>query len=464
MTNNPSLFPDHQTRQHTEDHLSRVLEAVRQRAGGHSVSPDIDLDAFRSALAEKTFDRPEELDTLINWTIENLKHGIVQMTHPGCFGLYNPSPSFAAECADRIASVFNPQVCLWSHAPVAVEIEKHVIANIARRAGLPAGSGGHFTSGGAEANNTALICALSAANPDFADHGARAFGGQPRLYASAECHLAWLKIAHMNGVGRTAVRLVPTDGRGRMNSDALAQIIQNDISAGDIPVMVAATAGTTNAGMVDPLHACADITARHGLWYHIDAAWGGALIASPKHHVILDGMERADSITIDAHKWFATTMGAGMFLTRNPAILAQAFRVSTGYMPHSNMVDDYYVNSVQWSRRFVGLRLFLSLGAAGWDGYARHVENAIQLMEHLVARLTALGWTHENASSMAVGCFTPPQGADPVEAIVERVVQSGKAWVSVARFEGKAVLRACITNGRSTQADIDILVEEIAKS
>ncbi|MDQ7018339.1 MAG: pyridoxal-dependent decarboxylase [Robiginitomaculum sp.] len=464
MAINPPLFPDHQTRQHSEAHLSHVLEMVRQRTGGRSVAPDIDLDAFRRALAEKTFDRPEELDTLINWTIESLKHGMVQMTHPGCFGLFNPSPSFAAECADRIASAFNPQICVWSHAPVAVEIEKHVIAHIAQRAGLPAGSGGHFTSGGAEANNTALICALSAASPDYAEQGARAFAGQPRLYASAESHLAWLKIAHMNGIGRTAVRLIATDGSGRMDQDALAQTIKTDITAGDVPVMIAATAGTTNAGMVDPLNACADIAKRHSLWYHIDAAWGGALIASPKYRAVLDGLSRADSITIDAHKWFATTMGAGMFLTRKTAILAQAFRVSTDYMPDSNVVDDYYVTSVQWSRRFVGLRLFLSLGAAGWDGYARHMENAIQLMEHLITRLTALGWTHENASSMAVGCFTPPKGADPVEVIVERVVQSGKAWVSVARFEGRAVLRACVTNGHSTMADIDILVDEITKS
>ena len=155
--------------------------------------------------------------------------------------------------------------------------------------------------------------------------------------------------------------------------------------------MIAATAGTTNAGMIDPLVACAEIARSYGLWYHVDAAWGGALIASDRLRGTLKGIEQADSITIDAHKWFATTMGCGMFLTRHADVLSSAFQVSTGFMPSNVPNLDPYVTTVQWSRRFLGLRLFLSLAAAGWDGYGKHVERSIELTELLKQRASRAG-------------------------------------------------------------------------
>ena len=137
------------------------------------------------------------------------------------------------------------------------------------------------------------------------------------FYVSRESHLAWLKIAHQAGIGRSAVRLVATDGSGRMDPQALASVLSDDREHGCVPVMIAATAGTTNAGMIDPLAACAELARSAGLWFHVDAAWGGALIASDRLRKILSGIEDADSVTIDAHKWFATTMGCGMFITRH---------------------------------------------------------------------------------------------------------------------------------------------------
>ena len=229
--------------------------------------------------------------------------------------------------------------------------------------------------------------------------GARAFSGPPIFYVSRESHLAWFKIAHQAGIGRTAVRLVATDGAGRMDASVLRDAVTTDRGEGCIPVMIAATAGTTNAGMIDPLTDCAQIARAAGAWYHVDAAWGGALIASDTRRAELAGIEQADSVTIDAHKWFATTMGCGMFLTSDAAALSSAFRVSTGYMPSNVAGVDPYVTSVQWSRRFLGLRLFLSLAAAGWDGYARHVERAIQLAALLKERLLARGWTIANQSN-----------------------------------------------------------------
>jgi glutamate/tyrosine decarboxylase-like PLP-dependent enzyme len=243
-----------------------------------------------------------------------------------------------------------------------------------------------------------------------------------------------------------------------MRTDALADAIAADLSRGCVPVMVVATAGTTAAGMIDPLQDCAEIARRAGAWFHVDAAWGGAAIASERHRHVLAGLEAADSVTIDAHKWFATTMGCGMFLARRPAVLSAAFRVSTGYMPSNVEHVDPYVTSVQWSRRFLGLRLFLSLAAAGWDGYAAHVEKAIDLAALLADRLRSLGWTIANASPLAVLCLAPPAGSADPATIVQRVLASGAAWISVATFEGRPVVRGCITNGETTPDDVVKLV------
>jgi glutamate/tyrosine decarboxylase-like PLP-dependent enzyme len=337
-------------------------------------------------------------------------------------------------------------------------MEAHVIRAIAARAGLPAGSGGHFTTGGAEANNTALTCALTRACPGFAQSGARAMPGAPTFYVSRESHLAWLKIAHQCGIGRGAVRLVETDGRGRMDAAALAAAIRTDQAAGDVPIMVAATAGTTNAGMVDPLAACAEVARETGMWFHVDAAWGGALIVDDGLRERLAGIHLADSLTIDAHKWFATTMGCGMFLIRDPALLSSTFQCSTTYMPSNDAGIDPYVNSMQWSRRFLGLRLFLSLATAGWEGYAAHVRRAIRLIALLRDELSSCKWTVSNDPVLAVLCVTPPPGSAPIRSIVQRVVGSGAAWVSVAVHERREVIRACVTHGETSDRDVMDLV------
>ena len=272
-----ALFPSTTDRARVNSFLGSELELAMARVAESSIVPTIDLSAFRSELAETfTFDKPLPLDWLLQWTIDRMEHGVVQMTHRRYFGLFNPAPSFPAQCADRITSAFNPQLASSASSPVPVELEKHLIRAVARRAGLADGATGHFANGGSEANYTSLLCALTAAHPRFAAEGARAFSGPPVFYASRECHIAWLKIAHQAGIGRNALHLVPTDGHGRMDPKALIDAIDMDRANGANPVMLAATAGTTGGGMIDPLAACAEIAASRGLWYHVDAAWGGA--------------------------------------------------------------------------------------------------------------------------------------------------------------------------------------------
>jgi len=453
-----ALFPTPAERRRAEDALTvDLIEALAHVQAG-PVTPTIDIASFRAELQTHDFTRERPLAEVLRWTLERLEHGIVQMANPRYFGLFNPGANFPAQCADRIASLFNPQLASSASSPVPVELENHVIRAIGRRAGLPGPIAGHFATGGSEANFTALVCALTRAQPQFGNDGVRAFAGPVKFYTSRDCHIAWLKIAHQAGVGREALRLVPTDGRGRLDPMALQRLIDADRAAGAIPVMIVATAGTTGAGMIDPLGPCASIAAAEGLWYHVDAAWGGAALASDRLRPLLAGIERADSITIDAHKWFAATMGCAMFISTHGPLLSQAFHCSTSFMPSSLAGLDPYLNSVQWSRRFLGLRLFLALEVAGWQGLGNHVERAAAVIERIKERLVTAGWRVANDSALAVLDVEPPAELGDVRALVKRVVASGRAWVAPTSFEGRDVVRICATHGETSEADIEELI------
>jgi glutamate/tyrosine decarboxylase-like PLP-dependent enzyme len=458
----PALFPERAARERVDGWLTRELLDADARIVCGSVVPTIDMAQFRRELAAFDFETPRSLDEVLAWTIRQLEHGLVHLNHPRYFGLFNPAANYPAQCADRIAAVLNPQLASSGTSPVGVAIESHVIRALAGRAGLPEDAGGHFTTSGSEANCEALICALTRVEPRFGIEGVQAFRAPVAIYASRDSHPAWLKIAHQCGIGRAAFHAVATDELGRMRSEALAEAVAQDRLAGVVPALIVATAGTSMAGMIDPLTRCADIAAEAGVWYHVDAAWGGAALASGRLRRLLTGIERADSITIDAHKWFATTMGCGMFLTRHPTVLSEAFRVTTDFMPSTESSIDPYLNSVQWSRRFMGLRLFLSLAAAGWEGYAAHIERAVQLIGHVRDRLIERGWSVINDSELAVLCVTPPEGSPPVREIARRVLASHHAWVAATHLGGRDVIRICATHGASDLADAQALLEELA--
>jgi glutamate/tyrosine decarboxylase-like PLP-dependent enzyme len=459
-----ALFPERAERQRIDDYLTRALALAEQRVCAGAATPTLDVEAFRAELERFDFSTTRPLTELLDWSIGMLERGVTHLTHPRYFGLFNPAPTFPAQCADRLVAAFNPQVASSTTSPAAVALEAHVIRGVARRAGLPAGAGGHFTSGGSEANYTAMLCALTQAHAGFAIDGARAFAGPPVFYVSKECHGSWVKIAHQAGIGRAAPRLVATDGKGRLSLASLEQAITEDLASGCVPFLLVASAGTSNAGMLDPLEACADVAARHRLWYHVDAAWGGAMIASERLRGVLKGLERADSATIDAHKWFATTMGCGMFLVRDPAALTVTFQVAASYMPSHERSLDPYMNTVQWSRRFLGLRLFLSLAAAGWAGHAAHIERAVAQTAWIRKELERRGWRIVNDSPFALLNAVPPVALGNPRTVVARVLASGRAWVSVARFEERDVVRICVTHGETSEKDLAILVETLNDS
>jgi glutamate/tyrosine decarboxylase-like PLP-dependent enzyme len=456
-----ALFPARAERQRIEDHLTRALALADRRVCAGGTTPTLDMEAFRRELETFDFASQRPLQELLDWSIGMLEHGVTHPTHPRYFGLFNPAPTFPAQCADRLVAAFNPQIASSVTSPAAVALEAHVISQVAQRAGFPAGAGGHFTSGGSEANYTAMLCALTRAHAGFAAEGARAFPGPPVFYVSRECHRSWVKIAHQAGIGRSAARLVATDGRGRLSMSALEQAISADLATGCVPFLLVASAGTTNAGMLDPLEACADLAVQHGLWYHVDAAWGGAMLASERYRPVLKGLERGDSATIDAHKWFATTMGCGMILVRDPAVLSASFQVTASYMTSHERSVDPYMNTVQWSRRFLGLRLFLSLAAAGWAGHAAHIERAVAQSAWIREELARRGWSIVNDSPFALLNVVPPARLGDPKSVVDWVLASGRAWVSLARFEERDVIRICVTHGETSAADLAMLVQTL---
>jgi glutamate/tyrosine decarboxylase-like PLP-dependent enzyme len=228
--------------------------------------------------------------------------------------------------------------------------------------------------------------------------------------------------------------------------------------------MVVGTAGTTGAGAIDPLPELARFCRSQGLWFHVDAAWGGAAVLSPSLRGHLAGIDAADSITCDAHKWFSVPMAAGMFFCRHPASVAEAFRVETSYMPGKTAgpVRDPYTTSVQWSRRFIGLKLFLALAERGESGYVEMIEQQARMGDVLRDSLRRAGWRIVNATPLPLVCFTRDGlvPADFLAALYRRQI----AWMSEVRLgDGAPVLRACVTSFRTTEADIEWVVREMGR-
>jgi glutamate/tyrosine decarboxylase-like PLP-dependent enzyme len=448
----------------------RLFDAVEkyfEDVASLPVAPQIDAAALRAMVARFDFELPADPAATLEFAIDGLTNYQTQTPHPRYFGLFNPASTTMGVVADTLAAAFNTQAGAWHHSAFAVEVEQHLFRAFGKKFGFdPARTEGTFTTGGAEANQTALLVALHRAFPAFSEGGARALASAPALYVSAESHHSLHRAARLSGLGRSAVREIPADEHLRMKVPALESQIAVDRRAGLAPFMIVATAGTTSAGAIDPLPALADLAARENLWFHVDAAWGGAAALVPELHPLIAGIERADSIIMDAHKWLSVPMGAGMYLNRHPGALEKTFSVDTAYVPRSteNLVADAYTSSMQWSRRFIGLKLFLSLAVAGWEGYAAALRHMVEMADLLRAELDAAGWQVLFPTPLPLVCFVDRKdsrgkSAEFLEAIARRVVSSGAAWISTTRVgEGTPVLRACITNFRTGPGDIRALV------
>lgn len=454
------------------EHAVELVADHLETIGSTAVAPRLSgIDDIRAWLAGCDFENAHDPAAVLDEVAEQLSSSGVHTTHPRYFGLFNPTPTWAGVAGDIVTAGFNPQLAAHSHAPAAVELERHVLRFMSDRLGLPAEAHGSFTSGGAEANHTATVVALTARIRNFASAGVAGSAERPVFYASAESHLAWLKIAHACGLGRDAVRLVSVDLGHRLDLAALDSMYARDVSAGLKPFMIVGTAGTTGAGAIDPLHGLADRAERWGLHFHVDAAWAGAVVLSDSLRPLLSGAERADSVTIDAHKWMSVPMGAGMIFTAEPGQVAQAFHVETSYMPAQSAAgDDPYTSSMQWSRRAIGVKLFASLSTHGRQGYERQLEHDVALGEYIASQVASSGWTRINDTLLPVVCIADPEadrGPDSWRwhsAVAEHVVLGGDAWISPVRLSGRAAIRICVTSHRSTERDVDILLEALDRA
>ncbi|MEV0032571.1 aminotransferase class V-fold PLP-dependent enzyme [Nocardia sp. NPDC050793] len=429
-------------------------------------------DDIREWLADYDFRAPRPAEETLPEVMDTLRRWGVHTTHPRYFGLFNPTPTWWGVAGELLAAGVNPQLAAYSHAPAAVEIERHVLRFLAERLGLPSASEASFTVGGAEANLTAVLVALTRRFARFTEYGLAGVPGWPVFYTSAESHLAWLKIAHLTGLGREAVRLVPVDDRHQLDPVRLRELYNKDLAAGRTPFLLIGTAGTTGGGIIDPLPELARLAQEWGLHFHVDAAWAGAVALSDRLRPLLAGVATADSVTVDAHKWLSAPMGAGIFFTRHHGALAETFHVSTTFMPDTEGVADPYTTSVQWSRRFAGLKVFLAMAAVGEAGFAAQVERDVELGELLAHRLAETGWWQINHTPLPVVCVIDPEADETgVEhsrrwhtAVAEHVVRSGQGWIASLDLGGRPALRLCVTSYRTQPHDIDQVVAVLDKA
>ncbi len=414
---------------------------------------------------DDAFAVPRTPEAVLAALAEGLREGTVSTASPRYFGHFTTAPSEIALRASAIASESNPQLATRGHAQFAVELEELTIRAIASRFGYPTETAdGTFTSGGAEANATALALALARAFPEIAQRGLRALAGDPVLYVSNEGHASIARAARLAGLGSDGVRIVPVDRTLRMKPGALGEAIARDRARGALPFLVVATAGATSAGTIDPIPEIAAIAARAGLWLHLDAAWGGLAAFVPELASVLEGAARADSITFDPHKTLAVPLGAGMLLTRHPHALASVFHEQAGYMPRDASRDPY-ARSMQWSRRFIGAPTYAVLASMGWSGVAQMLARQVALGERLRRTLGEHGWSVVNDTPLPVVCFvdaTHEEGARPdrLAAIARELDKRGAGWITLVRFSsGTRVLRACVTSPNTREEDVDALVD-----
>jgi aromatic-L-amino-acid/L-tryptophan decarboxylase len=243
------------------------------------------------------------------------------------FGLMNPTPTYMGFLGEALVAGLNPQLATLARSQLASKIEVETLRWIGERVGWPSAFNGTFTSGGNEANFSGLAMALAWKFPAAIEEGVATIGAQPVAYASSESHHSLDKSAGLLGIGRKALRRVTVNQQLQMDPAALEAAIDDDLHAGLKPFCVVATAGTTSSGIIDDLPALAEICQRHELWLHVDGAYGASLIFSDKHRHLIRGVEQADSITIDPHKWLAVPFAAGVILTSHPEILERAFAV-----------------------------------------------------------------------------------------------------------------------------------------
>ncbi len=384
---------------------------------------------------------------------------------PRFFGYVLGSGDPVAACADLLASVLNQNVTAWRSAPAAVTIERIVVGWLAEALGCP-GFTGSLTGGGSSANTMALAMAREAKLP------ANEEGAQPAIiYASDQVHMSIGKAVALLGLGRKNLRLIPADENFRLPAVELEKAIEQDKRAGKKAIAVVASAGTVNTGAIDPLSDIAGICRRHDLWLHVDGAYGAlAAIAVPEK---FRGLERADSLSLDPHKWLYQPLDCGCLLFRDPRHAQSAFAHSGDYAKalSRDPVEGFafFEESIELSRRFRALKLWLSLRYHGLDAFREAIQadldHAQQLAELVRSTPSLELLAPVDLSAVCYRCLRNVGNADELNAfnerVLKRVIQRGRVYISNASLHGRFSLRACFVNHRTTGDDVRAIIEEV---
>jgi aromatic-L-amino-acid decarboxylase len=370
------------------------------------------------------------------------------------FGLMNPTPTYMGVLGEALVAALNPQLATLARSQLASKIELQTVQWIGSRVGWRNSLSGTFTSGGNEANFSGLALALADKFPDAIEDGIASIGSQPVAYSSEESHHSLDKSAGLLGIGRKGLRRIPVDDSLRLNVGLLKRAIVDDVSAGKRPFCVVVTAGTTNSGMVDDIETVSRVCREHGLWLHVDGAYGASVIFSDQHRDLVKGIELADSITLDPHKWLAVPFAAGVILTNHAEVMERAFSVAAPYMPKAGgaKLPDNARISTQWTRRMNSLKLWLTLRVHGRKAYEDLIDRQLRLAYGFA------DWIRGSAHYELVISPTLPivtfqwkssqLGSRPLAdihaEIVEEMTQDGRLWISDTLVRGGSALRMMV--------------------
>ena len=434
-----------------------VAEAWRSFDRARPSEPPID-DRLRLLLEAALPEAPGSTLEVLEDARRALDETIAQV-RPRFFAFVASSGLEIGVLGDLLASCFDANLAVWAAA--ASEIEDQAIRWVAEFVGFPAAAGA-FTSGGTISNTTALAAARERAIPGSRHQGLG--GSAAAIYCSEEAHYSIERAAELLGIGSANVRALPIDGDRRLVPEAVAGAIRADRAAGCIPVAVVATAGTTLTGAVDPIGGLADVCAEAGVWLHVDGAYGLPAATTPSAAHLFTGLDRADSVTLDAHKWLYLPKACGVLLVRRRDDLVEAFAHEEAYIPHErtgHMVDI----TLEYSRPFRALKLWLAFRAHGAQAFRDAVEENLRQARLLYELVIS----HPSLEPL---CGPPPLSIVPFRHVdvtgdvnegnarlVRALQDDGRVWVAPATVDGKVGLRPCFVNFRTTDDDVRSLVE-----
>lgn len=446
------------------------------------------------AEVERLFDEPlpesgTDLQSVMDAWEERVYPYAAHEGSPRWYGYVMGSGTPVGALASALAASVNMNAGGWVGGPSATEIERQCIRWLAEMIGYPTDCGGVLTSGGTMANHSALFAALQEAN-DFETQAEGLVGLDDTkgftLYESAhEGHSSVNRVAEMIGIGSSAIRSVPDDEHYRMDPDALVSMIESDIEAGYTPFAVVAQVGSINVSAIDPLDAIADICEEYDIWMHADGACGavGAILPDKAH--LYEGLDRADSVTLDPHKWLSIPYGCGCVLFRDPEVQARAFSMHASYLDVSEREEYQGTNfgflGPEMSRPFRGLKLWMSIKARGIEGYRKLLSQGCRCAEHLHERVSeADDFEVLQEPNLFIYSFRylPPDLTDGLDdparreeidtyvdwlnqQIADDLRFTGLAYITTTIVEGRTVIRFSICSHRTTPKDIDMTFEAV---